>query len=323
MKTFLSLITSLTLVASASGQTLWVGGATDFISDAANWDPANLPTNSGNVGTINSDAFWQRVNEGGTNTLTNYYLNITGGTLNTTTLFIGTLEYDGGALNVNGGAFNMTKSFDLGANNSTAFTVNSGSASITGALVVRDAAVEVNGGSLTVNNNVALINSANSSFTMNGGTVTLSTGHTFGTPNFSGGGAAFFNGGTLTGGTLNYRHAWTLTLGGSTAGSATFDNFGGASHNNNNISMNWLSGSLMSLTITSAADWAETYWNIGQITYNSQDFNDLGNWATVSTTIFDWDGTTNTLALIPEPSTWALLAIGMTALVAFRRRRQA
>ncbi len=312
---------ALGLASTVSAQTTWNGGATDFISDAANWDPATLPTSSGNVGTINSDAFWQRVNEGGTNTLTNYYLNITGGTLNTTTLFIGTLGYDGGALNINGGAFNMTKSFDLGANNSTEFTVNSGSASITGALVVRDAAVEVNGGSFTVNNNVALIEGANSSFTVNGGTVLVDG--SFGTPNFAGGGAAFLNGGTLTGDTLNYRHGWTLTMGGSTAGSATFDDFGGDNHNNSNISMDWLSGSLMSLTITSSADWAETYWDAGQITFDGDDFSALGDWSTVNGTIFAWDGGTNTLSLaaVPEPSTYALLA-GMLGLtwVMLRRR---
>lgn len=103
-------------------------------------------------------------------------------------------------------------------------------------------------------------------FQMNGGTTTL--GGTFGSDNFGGGGGAEFNGGTLTASFLNYRHDWTLSMGGSTAGSATFSSgFGGTSHSAGNIDIDWISGSQMELTVAGQNFSSyETLWNSGKIT---------------------------------------------------------
>jgi hypothetical protein len=56
------------------------------------------------------------------------------------------------------------------------------------------------------------------------------------------------------------------------------------------------------------------------MTFDGDDVGVLGDWNSVNGTIFNYDGGTNSLSLVPEPGSFALFGLGMGALFMFRRR---
>lgn len=142
------------------------------------------------------------------------------------------------------------------------------------------------------------------------------------------------NGGTTTADSLSTYAGFSMTFGGTTAGSLTVGALGGSFMPPNRY-FDWLTGSQMSFTVAGTADWAEAEWTANRMFFNGGSGSDLGlSWADAINpligfdagggTYFDWNGTSRTLALVtavPEPSSFALLGVGMTALVVFRRRR--
>jgi hypothetical protein len=273
------------LSACANAATEWNGGATDHIGTAGNWNPTTLPTNSGNVGTINSDAGWDASAE---STLTNFYLDLRGGTLERST-FATAQKISGGVWNFNGGNYlGRTLSIDGGA----LVTLNSGHISAT----------QNGGDDFRLDDGI---------FTMTGGSLTASDELVFTT-----GGVGNFNGGTATFADVRF-NGQTLNLGGSNSGSITITT--GNFISNGTIA--WSTGSLMSFTRTGIADWAETEWNAGRMTVDGDDFNVLGDWSSVNGSVFSYTSGSQTLALIPEPSSIALLGLAGLAVVLFRSRK--
>jgi hypothetical protein len=123
-----------------------------------------------------------------------------------------------------------------------------------------------------------------------------------------------------------------LVMGGTTAGSVTAGTLSGTV---SNFSLNWLSGSLMTFRLTDIATWAETEWTANRMFFNGQSGSALNlTWAQVidptigfnsgGGTYFDWNGTSRILGLvtIPEPSTGALFAASLAAVLIARRRRR-
>jgi len=270
---------------TASAATIFTGGATDHIGLAANWDNG-LPTSSGNVGTISSDAAWDASSEA---TLTNFHLDLQGGTLSRTT-FATQQNISGGVWTFNGGGYQgRTLSIDGAAQ----VTLNSGTVSAT----------DNGGDDFRLDDGV---------FTMTGGVLTASDELVFTTD-----GVGNFNGGTSTFAEIRF-NGQTLNLGGTNAGSITLTS--GSFVNTGIIA--WSTGSLMEMTLTGASGWAETEWNAGRMTVDGDDNSVLGDWSSVNGSVFSYDSGTQTLSLIPEPASLALMGLGGLLMLG-RGRRQA
>ena len=195
----------------------------------------------------------------------------------------------------------------------------------------------INGGTMSIGRHLYL---QNGDITVNGGSLTVAAD--LGARNFHTGGNLTLNGGTIRATNLTYgTGGLNLTFGGSTAGTFTIDNFGGSRHNASAIGIDFLAGSLMTMQLTAPVEsgvvgdgdvgwmevgsetgqaWAEALWATGRLTYNGDDFNTLGDWATVDGSIFNYDGGSHALSLVPEPSAFALFSI-LFGLSCGRRRR--
>lgn len=120
----------------------------------------------------------------------------------------------------------------------------------------------------------------------------------------------------LTGGTVNFT---TLDADGSgalvTFGLGNAAVTAGSLIQNANTNINFLTGSGGSLNITgfTSTDY-ETMWSNTRLRFNGANTGAFADHFQVSG---------STLSVIPEPSTWALLALGLTAMVVLRRRRMA
>jgi hypothetical protein len=332
MKKYLSLTTAFALLASGyqvSAQTIFNGGST---STAGNWSNG-LPTSVGNPGSIAVNGTLQNMDT--------YFVTQTAGTLNAT----GGRTFTNGTYNMTGGSMTLGTN-GVGTSGTQVFTLNGGSIE-SGTLTV-NAGTQFNlqKGSYTISNTTRDVN-IGGNFVMSGGTLSVGRdtlmaklGGTFTmsdglleTVDFGadiaaddGGATINLNGGTIqaTGDLKLYgdTNPNTFTLGGSTVGSFTAINLVGTV---GNYTINWLSGTLMTMNITGMATWAETEYNAGRLLFNGQNNVGLGlTWTEATsggTQIWNYSGTT--LSVIPEPSTWALLSVGLGVMVLFRRRRRA
>jgi hypothetical protein len=339
--TLIAAIAAATISSSALAQiTNWTNTTSGPLSTGSNWDNG-VPT-GGKDGIISSAA--------GTITATfgfaGYNVTQSGGTVESTNI----LRLSSGSWTVNnGGAISTSNILALqdiedGHQNLTLAGGSISRSTLTvGTSDVRTATFNMTSGSLTLNSiglagagssinisgGTANINNFNARATVSGGNITAT--------DLQGSANILFNGGTFTTTTITTSTAnFGLTFGGSSAGSLTAGSFSTTPFHLANRSIDWISGSLMEITITNVTDWAQTEWTANRMFFNGDSGLDLGlTWAQVidptvgfnsgGGTYFDWNGTTNTLALvtIPEPSTWALITIGLTAMIVFRRRRRA
>ncbi len=327
------------------------GDATDsYIENALNWD--NGAPSAGNPGTISIDA------NVGSGTMTDFVVTQTAGNITAGSFPNTSLVMSGGSWTMNGGSFNQrSHSYTNGAiftiNNGTITTVNNSRISADGS----GSQFIVNGGTVTADRAIRLTNGGN--FTMNGGVVNSDVGDAMFFDGAGPSGSVNLNGGTLTGGRLAFQNSTTnsLTLGVNTAGSASFTDWGtgnGAGNNGDRqddrqINLDFLTGTDMTLSLSATAreldldddtvgdagtHWAQALWENDQLLYNSQDFTTLGvSWADATNSsvgfgseYFDFSslgsfGGSLGLAAVPEPSTLALLAGGLLALFALRRRK--
>jgi hypothetical protein len=351
--TIATLVISHSIFASsASAATVWTGSANSNITDPGNWD-AGLPTSSGNPGTIGASGPSVLINAV---PLTGYHViqnanAVSGSAATRINLFAGNYTINGGTFSVdqlglqNGsGVADGNQNFTLnGGTVTTSTTTTTGL--VIGAGATRTSTFDMSAGTLTTRN---MIVNDGSTLNISGGSFTASNTagasglriRTGATVNISGGTISMnqefrsettinFTGGTTTTTRFNRDTGFGLVMGGTTAGSVTAGTLSGAS----TINLNWLSGSLMTFSLTDIADWAQTEWTANQMFFNGQSASDLNlNWAQVidplvgfnngGGTYFDWNSTSRTLALvtIPEPSSTALLGLGLLALMGFRRR---
>jgi hypothetical protein len=323
-----SLMLGITVVNAA---TTWNNAGSDTqIFNADNWSNG-LPssTNVGAFAGANGNATWTT-----TQGLTDYYVNVTAGTISSSGFNARTIS--GGEWNLDGGSFSHVSSNgqSLGLGGGVQYNIINSASSLTVAngLSVSGSGSELvlNVGEVTVSGTANLNLVSAGTFEVNGGTASIGGNINMST-NFNAGNLVL-NGGTLTATNLNYGTNATgkITLGGSTAGTATFANFAGTEASRR---IDWLTGSLISLTISDAAGWAETEWNASRMFFNGSSGTTLGlSWADATNSAvglgggsyFDFDSATNTLALavIPEPSTLVLFGIAGLAAMGFLRRRK-
>ncbi len=269
-------------------------GGTDFLGGDINnpddWDNS-LPSYAENPGTVSASGTIEP------NSTIHYDVTQTAGTISNAN-FSGT-QLDGGAWNLVGGTFSVrglsllagSTAFhvsgsgvaELGNNNSDV-VLNAGSTfTVTGGAVTLGRDLEVNGAVLTIA----------------GGTVTGDVDTSIGSFGFQSDGVLNFNGGTTTAFDLNLQGTGVqVNFGGTTSGSLIVDSIVGT-----NGVIDWTTGSLMTMTVSSSPTWAETEWNAGRLTYNGAGVATLGTWSTVTTTgfgdgnVFAYDSGTHTLAL--------------------------
>ena len=318
---FLSLILiSLTHISNSVLAQTFNGGD---IADEANWT-GGLPTDPLNPGTINTNGAFQ--------TLTNLYMIQQSGAVTR----IGVNQtLSGGAYTLEGGSLTDRLSF---IQNGASFTI-SGGQQITEPgrdLNVNGASFAITSGSSSIGRDLEVFDG--SVFTISGGS--LDVANDIGNRDFHDTAEFNFNGGSTTAKFLSFGTASTMNFGGTATGSVIVDNFGGAGHQVENIRIDFLPGSSMTLELTNAvesggttnsnlgwsnigsetgSDWAEALWANGRLTYNGQDFSTYGNWSNVDGSIFNFDS--NTLSLVPETSSFTLLS-GLLAFswMMFRRR---
>jgi hypothetical protein len=148
---------------------------------------------------------------------------------------------------------------------------------------------------------------------VNGGSLTIGAGATAAQTGFkadlagAGNVGFIFNGGTTVAPLFDLANARTARFGGTTSGTLSLASLG------TNITLNFLTGSLMELSITGAnQSFYEGLWTSTTLRFNGANTG-------VFTDHFAVTGTT--LSAIPEPSTYATL-IGVLALAIVLRRRR-
>jgi hypothetical protein len=299
-----ALVVSCAPFASAATVFNNADGANEFISTTGNWNNG-LPTDA-NPGTIAIDAeFDSNLSHSGYNVLHTAGTIARGAGLAAFKLGSGTTWVVDGA----GVGYN-TRGVSVGVGSS--FTLNQGTADLTNNS--RDTSVSGAGASIEVNDGVLLVGrdmivNTDGSFTVNGGTVTIAD--EFYTQGFSSSPLGFFfNGGSTTAKNFHVDKPATATFGGSTAGSLELT-FGLDADANSDITLDWLGGSLMELTVAGTDQaFYEGLFTGGDLLFEGSGAGSFGDNFQVSG---------ETLSLIPEPSSLALLGLG--GLCVLRRRR--
>lgn len=305
------LIAGLTSSLSAQDTTFNdASGTDDLISNAGNWS-SGLPV--GQTGGLNIDAGYNTdVN------LVGYDVTHTAGTLSRSSGF--------SALNLNtnsvwvmdGATAAITSTRGINLVNGASFTLNDGNADLTDNN--RDTQINgdngsgtasnlsINGGIMTVGRDLIIRNGA--TFTITGGSLTISD-QIFTQAFATAAGAINFNGGTTVADNFEFDTAGTVTFGGSSAGSLSLLTGLG-----NGSTLNWLTGSQMSLTIVGAdLTFYENLYTGGDLLFESSN-------APSFATNFQVSGETLSLVAIPEPSTYAMLASAIVLCGVMLRRRR-
>jgi hypothetical protein len=276
------------------------------ITVGTNWD-SGLPDTIGNIGIIDS-ANAQGANEAHlADTIADLFIEQTGGYA-TKPSFMINHDFLRSQYEISGGELDTTTGLVFDDNSS--FTISGGAVTTTGNLNIK-------GGS---------------SFSMSGGTLDVT--HDYapqgGTHNFSGG-VATFGGGFMRafnpGGTFNFSGTVVINVTGQISeneNGTRLVNIGlgsgsitAAALEADNMTIDWTSGSGFSLTATDvfdegvASSW-QGLWNAGKLQI------DGGQTGTFSENFNV--GVGNTLTLIPEPSSFTLMILGLGGLYFFRRR---
>jgi hypothetical protein len=348
------------LAGRLSAQTNYIGtgsGSALDIATAANWDPAMLPTSSGNPGTISTNSSVNAAN--GVFTYTDYHITLTGGIM---TQFGSGNDptFSGGSFTVDGGTYGPTngtgRGFRNDASNVTTLSsgkINSGSTANGGSNIQGGSSLIINGGEFQQWGTTRSIRlTGGSSLTVNpGGTVSMDTTATavgsLGVNQLSSGSNTLtLNGGTTTANFLSFGNnaaspRLTLVLGGTTAGTLSAVNFKplDSSEVIGARRINWLSGTLMTMSVANADEWAAAEWDAGRLLYNGQTKTDLSDlsWSEATDSsigvgggyYFVYDGGTEALSLASSGSdltppawtaTWPLVdTVGATIFTARAR----
>jgi hypothetical protein len=320
MSRITQLAATLTAAALFSGSTamaatLYIGPATGTVQTAGNWDNG-LPSST-NPGTISSDALYVTGTAG---LMTGYHMTLTAGTLKGASAAVFNLS--GGSMTVNGASAEF--SYSGMTLTSSSYTVTSGKGTANTGANARatnlggSATATFDGGTSTFEREIVL--SGFSQFIVNAGTVTVNTnsataansGFRTGTD----GGTLRFNGGTTVAPYLNMAHPTGVVFGGTAAGSLALTEANGNGlaldpANLPNVTLNWLSGSQMSLTVAGRNQaYYETLWGSSRLQFNGGNTGAFGDHFVVSG---------ETLTLIPEPASLSLLGLGGLLMLGRRR----
>ncbi len=314
MKTkVISIIAFMACSFALSAQTTFTNAdaANSRIDNALNWS-SGLPT-GGTSGTIGINATIQS-----DTTHDDYDINMTSGNMSMGAF--GRASLSNGSFVLGGSANWNTRGVNLGGTQT--FTVDTT-------------------GSMTFNANNSSNWAGTSTFTLNNGTVNVSNR----TLNVDGA-SVIINGGSWTGGNLFANTANTNSFeftGGTTSfnqldlnSSTTSLEFGGTTAGSVSVTtatlggnIDFLSNSLMTFT-TDIDEWAAAEWTANRLAYNGNTSSSLGSlsWADASNSgvglgdgsYFVFDSGTETLSLvtIPEPSSFALISLGLGALFVLR-----
>ncbi|MCB1129639.1 MAG: PEP-CTERM sorting domain-containing protein [Verrucomicrobiae bacterium] len=304
------------LLASAIGAASFANASNTLINGdlgtGTNWD-TGAPTTVGNIGIIDGDN--TGANAGILTSTNGLFIQQTGGEVNGSGIgqtFDSTLyQLIDGDFGVNG----------LSVTNGSAFSVSGGTADFGSSGNTRNlgivtlGTVDVSGGVVNVSLDLTLNSTGSATdkvYNFSGGTIdiarhALSGFQCNGTANFSGS-VSFTVGNTLG---TNQAGVRLVNIGAGTGSITT------ATLEARGMSIDWTSGSGFSLTTNSllssnAATTWQNLWTAGQLTIDGGNVGTFGDHFQV---------VDNTLSLVPEPSSFALLGLGMSPLVFIRRRR--
>ena len=301
-------------IAHAQTTVTWDGGPSGTgtsLSIAENWTTDTLPTGS-TVGIINTSIVTSLPTLSINTSLTSYNIQQDAGTV----LRSSSSGFTSTTYTLNAGVFTNSQAINY---TDTTFNVNGGELTFGNNRNFAGNAgtniVNVSGGSLTLQGTGSILGNGagNSTYDLNisGGTVSsgvtgrLSLARATDRATITGGTTTFGNGAnSITSGAR-----LTFGLGNGTVSFAAAPTISGAAF------IDFLTGSGGALTITGftstnyASWWDSGFLRINGVAGSSGGFNSS-----------DFVVTDSTLSLVPEPSTWALLAVSLTTLAIFRRR---
>ena len=304
-------------IAHAQTTITWDGGPSGTgtsLSIAENWTTDTLPTGS-TVGIINTSIVTNLPTLGLGGSLANFNIQQDAGTVRRSSA----ITFSNTTYTVNGGTLNI---------NDQSFVLATSTLSLNGGAIIGGTNRSLQGGTGTSTVNVS---GGNLSLAEGGSIVGGSTGTSTTLLNISGGTVssgvtgrltltrsndrATITGGTTTFGTgvnsITNGARLTFGLGNGTVSFAS-ELLGG-----NGSFIDFLTGSGGALSITgfTSANYA-SWWDSGFLRINGV----AGAPGAFNSS--DFLVTDSTLTLVPEPSTWALLAVSLTTLAIFRRRRR-
>lgn len=275
-------------------------GTDDLISNAGNWDNG-LPT--GQQGTISSNA-----KHDANITHNGYNILHTDGDLSRGSGFQTFALGTGSTWEMNGANAAITQARGIDLRDNSSFVLNEGSADLSDnnrdtQIFGANAKIEINGGTMTIGRDLVVRNGG--ALIVNGGTLTgieqIFT-QSFASAAFG----YFFNGGSTTADNFQLDTAGTVTFGGTTAGDLNLLVGLG-----NGVTLNWETGSLMELGVNGADQtFYEGLFTSGDLLFEGSSTGTFGDHFQVSG---------DTLSLVPEPGSLALLSLG--GLCVLRRRR--
>lgn len=292
-------------VSNASAATVFTNAdvANNFVSTAGNWDNG-LPT-GGNAGTINIDAGYDS-----NVVLDGYEVTHTAGSIARSANFSGLQLGNGTTWVMNGATAAISSTRGISVLAGSQFTLEDGSANLTDnnrdtQVSGAGASLILNGGTMTIGRDFIVRDGG--VFTVNGGT--LSGIDQILTQNFAtAAGGINFNGGSTTADNFQFDNAGgnTVTFGGSTVGSLSLLVGLG-----NGATLNWLPGSLMSLTIVGADQaFYEGLYTANTLRFDGSNADPFGD-------NFQVSGSTLSLVPVPEPA--SLTASGLVGLLVLGR----